>query len=320
MDGSALAVAGGYFAFKPVEEFRIGMGLQVMAGKFKTRTVFSASVADRVIGSPEDPSYDALSELDVGPIIAPSGNFGMTAIPDKHVRIGLSGQLPFWVNAPAKVRVRMPSAAEFDNATQQGEDARVRFRLPPVLRAGVEYRTEVGDKDLIRVEAAYVREFWSLHDSIDIRSENIRLYGITGFPSPFGVAPISIPRNYQDSNSFRLGGEYSTKAIFKHNQTDFRAGAAYETSAVPREWVSPLSLDANKVTLSAGGGIHVGENWRFDATFALVLLEDVSVTPEEAKVPRINPVRGNPTQTEAINGGDYSARAVILGIGGQYKF
>jgi long-chain fatty acid transport protein len=320
MDGSALAVGGGYFAFKPIEEFRIGFGLQVMAGKFKTRTVFSASVADRLIGSPEDPSYDALSELDVGPIIAPSGNFGMTAIPEKHVRIGLSGQLPFWVNAPAKVRVRMPSAAEFDHATQQGEDAHVRFRLPPVLRAGVEYRTEVGDKDLIRVEAAYVREFWSLHDSIDIRSENIRLYGITGFPSPFGVAPINIPRNYQDSNSFRLGGEYSTKAIFKQNQTDFRAGAAYETSAVPREWVSPLSLDANKVTLAAGGGIHVGENWRFDATFALVLLQDVSVSPEEAKVPRINPVRGNPTQTEAVNGGDYSARAIILGIGGQYKF
>ena len=83
---------------------------------------------------PEDPQYDSLSQLSVGPIVAPSGNFGIIAEPEKHLRIGLSAQLPVWINAPATINVRLPSAAVFDKAHQEGEDARVRFKLPPILQ------------------------------------------------------------------------------------------------------------------------------------------------------------------------------------------
>ncbi len=320
LEGSALVVAGGYFAYKPVEQFRVGGGLQALVGNFNSTVVFSASPSDRLISAPEDPQYDAFSQLKVGPIVAPSANFGMIAVPTENVRIGISGQLPFWVNAPAEVNVRLPTAAPFDRARQVGNEANVRFRLPPVLRGGVEYRTDLGDESRIRIEAAYVREFWSLHDSIDIRSENIKLYDITGFPSPFGVAPISLPRNFQDSNSFRLGTEYSLKNLIRDYWFDLRAGVSYETSAVPAAWVSPLTYDANKLIGSAGGSLHIGEHWRMDAVGSLVLLNGTTVAPEDAQVPRVNPVRGNPTKTEPVNGGEYSARALILGVGLNYKF
>lgn len=224
------------------------------------------------------------------------------------------------MNAPATVNVRLPTAAPFDRAYQQGNEAQVKFRLPPVLRAGVEYRGDLSNETRVRIELAYVREFWSMHDSIDIRSENIRLYDVTGFPSPFGVAPISLPRNFQDSNSFRLGSEYSLKNLIKDYWTDLRAGLSYETSGIPEAWVSPLTYDANKLIGSVGGSIHVGEHWRMDAMGALVLLDGTQVAPGEARVPRVNPVRGNPTDTEAINGGDYSARAIVLGVGARYQF
>lgn len=320
LDGSALVVMGAYLSYKPIEQIRVGFGLQALVGTFKSKVVFSASPPDRVISSPEDPQYDSLSELNVGPIVAPSGNFGVVAEPDKRVRIGLSGQLPFFINAPATIKVRLPTAAVFDHARQDGEDARVRFRLPPIVRAGVEYRGDLGDESTVRVELAYVREFWSMHESIDVRPANVKLYDVTGFPSPFGVAPISLPRHFQDSNSFRAGFEYSTKSIFKSNRTDLRAGVSYETSAIPQEWVSPLTYDANKLIGSAGASLHAGDNWRLDAVGALVLLNGTQVSPQEAQVPRVNPVQGNPTKTEAINGGDYSARAIILGVGAQYKF
>jgi len=320
LDGSALVMSGVYFAYKPIEEIRIGFGLQALVGKFASRVVFSASPTDRLIGAPEQPEYDALAQLDVGPIIAPSGNFGVVAVPDKRIRLGLSAQLPFWINAPATIRVRLPTAAPFDKAAQSGDEARVRFRLPPILRAGVEYRDDLGKDDAIRIEAAYVREFWSLHDSIDIRPENLQLLDVTGFPSPFGVAPISLPRNFQDSNSFRLGVEYMTKSIFKENQTDLRAGVSYETSGIPQQWVSALTYDANKVIGSIGGSIHAGEHWRFDGVAAMAFLGSTSVAPEDASVPRVNPVQGNPTKTESVNGGDYSARALILGVGLNYRF
>ncbi len=320
LDGSALAVLGAYFSYKPIEKIRIGFGLQALVGKFASRVVFSASPPDRVISSPEDPQYDSLSQLTVGPILAPSGNFGIIAEPEKHLRLGVSAQLPFWINAPATINVRLPTAAVFDKAHQEGQDARVRFKLPPILRGGVEFRTDLGDQNSLRIEAAYVREFWSLHESIDVRPDNVKLYNITGFPSPFGVAPISLPRHFQDSNSFRLGAEYSTSSIFTSNRTDFRAGISYETSGIPEEWVSPLTYDANKVIAGAGASLHAGEHWRLDAVAALVLLAGTTVSPKTAKVPRVNPVQGNPTNTESINGGEYSARAIILGVGAQYKF
>lgn len=320
LEGSALVVAGGYFAYKPVEQFRVGGGIQALVGNFNSTVVFSASPSDRLISAPEDPQYDAFSQLKVGPIIAPSANFGMIAVPTENIRIGASAQLPFWINAPAQVNVRLPTAAPFDRARQEGNEATVRFRLPPVVRAGVEYRTKISDESRIRIEAAYVREFWSLHDSIDIRSENIRLYDITGFPSPFGVAPISLPRNFQDSNSVRLGTEYSLKNLLSDYWIDLRAGISYETSAIPLTWVSPLTYDANKLIGSAGGSINIGEHWRMDAVGSLVLLNGTTVDPSEAEVPRVNPVRGNPTNTEPVNGGDYSARAIVLGVGVNYKF
>jgi long-chain fatty acid transport protein len=320
LEGSALVTTGAYFAYKPTERFRVGGGLQALVGNFDSTVVFSASPPDRLIGAPEDPTYDSLSQLKVGPIFAPSASFGVVGVLTENWRLGASAQLPFWIKAPAKVNVRLPVAAPFDHARQEGSDATVRFRLPPVLRAGVEFRKDLDADSRVRVEATYVREFWSMHDSIDVRSDNIELHDISGFPSPFGVAPISLPRNFQDSNSVRLGGEYSLKNLIKGYWLDLRAGASYETSAIPPEWVSPLTYDAGKLIGSVGGGVHVGEHWRMDGVAALALLNGTTVDPSEARVPRVNPVKGNPTATEAINGGQYSARALILGVGVNYKF
>lgn len=320
LEGSALVIAGGYVAYKPIEQLRVGLGVQALVGNFASSVVFSSSPPDRLIGAPEDPAYDAFSQLKVGPIVAPSGNLGMIAAPSEHIRLGVSGQLPFWINAPATIQVRLPTAAPFDRATQQGEDARVRMTLPAIARLGAEYRTDIGEKSRIRIELAYVREFWSMFEAIDVRPENIKLYNITGFPSPFGVAPITLPKNFQDSNSFRLGTEYSLKNLIKDYWIDLRAGVSFETSGVPKEWVSPQVYDANKVIASLGGGIHIGDHWRMDALASLALLSGTNVDPAEAKVPRVNPVQGNPVATESVNGGLYSARALILGVGVNYKF
>jgi long-chain fatty acid transport protein len=315
LDGSALVVLGTYIAYKPIEEVSIGGGVQMMTGTFKSTVVFSASPTDRVIGAPEDSTYDAMSELKVGPIFAPSANLGATVKVHPRVRIGASGQLPFHIRAPAKVIVRLPNAVEFDHAYQDGQDAHVQFDLPAILRVGVEVRPI----DALRVELAYVREFWSTHTSIDVAPDNIKMYGITGFPSPFAVAPISIPRNFQDTNSVRLGGEYGFD-LGGGKILDARAGVNWEESAIPPAYVSALTIDSTKITTAIGAGLHVGEHWRFDLTAAHVFASDVTVAPDQAAVPRVNPVKGNPTRTEAINGGTYSARADIIGVGMEYRF
>jgi long-chain fatty acid transport protein len=316
LDGSALVVVGGWLAYRPIPELRVGVGVEVLTGTFKSTAVFSACPEDNLVCAGEDPSYDALHQLKVGPIFAPSFNGGVTYAPFKMVRIGVSAQAPFWVASPATIDVRLPTAAVFDNASQQGNRAHVSFELPAIVRVGVEVRPLEG-RDL-RVELAYVREFWSSHQSIDITPENIQLVGVTGFPSPYAVSGISIPRGGQDSSSVRLGGEFEIP--IGEYKLQPRLGVAYETSGIKEAYVSPLTIDSSKVLVSIGGGLHVGAHWRFDAVLAHVFANDVTVTPQEAAEPRVNPVKGNPTATAAVNGGTYSARGDVLGVGIEYRF
>ena len=315
LDGSALINVGGYLAWKPIEELRIGIGLSALVGTFASTEVFSASPPDRLIASPEDPKYDALGQLNVGPIFSPSANMGATLIPEKHLRIGVSGQLPNLINAPATINVRLPNAAEFDKAHQEGQKAHVRFELPAIVRLGIEVRPVDG----LRIEAAYVREFWTTHHSIDVIPDNVNLIGVTGFPSPFKVAPINLPRQFDNANSLRLGGELSFKTPNGYVMTG-RVGVSYDESAVPAAYLSPLTIDLDKVTVGLGAGLHIGEHWRLDALYAHVFAGDRRVETSEAKVPRVNPVRGNPTAGEAINAGHYSARADLIGVGLNYRF
>ncbi len=314
LDGSALVVTGAWLAYKPVDWFRVGAGFQMLVGTFSSSVVMNANPKNRLLGAPEDTTYDALSQVSVGPIAAPSGNLGFTLVPDSHVRIGLSGQAPTHISSPATVEVQLPSAPVFDNASQVGNQANVTFDLPPIFRAGVEARPV----DRLRIELAYVREFWSIHQSIVIQPTNVTLDGITGFPSPFKVGTITIPRDFQDSNSVRLGGELGIP-VGKY-VVDARLGLQYESSAIPTAYLSPLTVDLNKITLGLGGSFHVGTHWRFDLVYAHVFGFTTTVPADEAAIPQINPVRGNPAPAETVNGGTYAARADVLGVGVNYVF
>jgi long-chain fatty acid transport protein len=250
----------------------------------------------------------------VGPIFAPTGNAGVTVVPEPHVRIGVSGQLPTHVDSPATIQVRLPESVLFDHASVSGDAAHVVFNLPGVLRVGVELRPA----ERLRVELAYVHEFWSNHTEIDIVPSNININGITGFPSSFPVGNITIPRHFQDSNSLRLGGEYAVPV--GHYRLDLRAGANAESSAVPAAYETPLTIDMDKLTVSAGVGFHVGSHWRFDFVYAHIFAETVDVSPSVAAVPPINPVKGNPTPVSAINAGTYTAEGDVVGLGLNYMF
>jgi long-chain fatty acid transport protein len=276
--------------------------------------VMNANPMNRLLSAPEDPSYDAYSQLDVGPIFSPTGNAGVTVVPDPHVRLAMSGQLPTHIDSPATIQVALPSADVFNAAHVNGEAGSVIFNLPGILRAGVEVRPI----DRLRVELAYVREFWSNHTEIDVIPNGITISGITGFPNAFKVGEIIIPRHFQDSNSLRLGGEYGLPV--GSYVVDLRLGINLESSAVPAEYESPLTIDMNKLTLGTGVGFHVGKHWRFDAVYAHIFAETVNTAPATAGVPAINPVQGNPTPTIPINGGTYSAEADVAGLGLNYTF
>jgi long-chain fatty acid transport protein len=312
-DGSALTFVGTYIAYKPIEELRVGLGLGALVGVFQSTVTFSVSPPDRLVAPPEDPQFDAKTSFKVGPIVAPNASLGVIWAPLKQLRFGVSGMTPTLVSADAQFQVRLPTAAIFDNAHVDGSNAHVRFTLPAIVRAGVEARPT----EDIRVEVTYEHEFWSAHSSIDLVPENVSFGGITGLPAKVFIPPISFPRGFQDSNSYRLGGEYSF-TLWDYRM-DLRAGVSYETSAVPPPYLSILTIDMDKTTLTVGGGVHVGKNWRFDATYGHLFASSVTVSPDEAKIPRVDPIPGN-APLEAVNGGRYVVGSDLVGVGANYTF
>ena len=312
-DGSALGIVGGWVAWKPLEQLRLGVGVLALAGQFVTNVTFSTCPAVRLACAPEQPDFDANSRITVGPIVAPTANGGIIWAPFRSVRLGASGQLPMVISAPAKLQIQLPTNQAFDTAHVNGSDAHVSFTLPAIARVGVEVRPIPA----LRIEATYVREFWSVQRSIDAQPEGITITGVIGLPPSIGVPKIVFPRSFQDASSYRLGGEYSF--AYKGYGFDVRSGISYEESAVPVPYVSLLSLDMSKVTTSIGLGIHFASHWRVDLLYAHLFCSDVYVSPAVAQIPHINPLNGN-APLEPVNGGTYRAEADLIGLGANYAF
>jgi long-chain fatty acid transport protein len=312
-DGSLLGMIGGWVAWKPFEQLRLGVGILGLVGQFQTNVTFSTCPAFNLVCALEQPDFDANSQIKVGPIVAPTANGGVIWVPFPSVRIGASGQLPMVISAPAQLQIQLPSNEVFDTAHVNGSNAHVTFTLPAIARIGVEVRPIPA----LRVEAAYVREFWGEQKSIVAQPEGITITGVTGLPPSIGVPTITFPRDFQDTSSFRLGGEYSFG--FKGTVVDARAGVAYEESAVPVPYVSLLSLDMSKVTTSIGAGVHFAKHWRVDVLYAHLFCSTVYVSPSVAQIPHINPLNGN-APLEPVNGGTYTAEADLIGLGTNYIF
>lgn len=314
LDGSALAMAGVSAAFAPTKELRLGASFDMLVGTFKSTVNFSGCVPDRFLCAPEQPEWDVASEVAVGPIIAPSGKLGAIWAFHPRWRAGAAFALPFFVRAPATIRTRLPATPVFEVASQEGEEADVSFDLPWTLKLGVESRLV----DDLRVELGFAYEGWSMHDAITIEPDGIALKNVAGFPETYYIPDVSFPRNFQDAVSVRLGGEYTIRT--GDVVIDVRGGVAYETSAVPADSLTVLTIDSAKVTPALGASLHVGKV-RIDAVFAHVFASEVTVDPAEARVAQVSPVQANPPERpNYVNGGVYSSRANIVGLGLSYLF
>jgi long-chain fatty acid transport protein len=309
LEGSVLVVPGIWAAHQPDPHISLGIGFQMLVGEYRSETVMNACLPERFNCATEAHDYDGVTKLNVGPLFAPGGNIGIIVEPDPHVRIGASYQLPFFVDAPATVQVRIPRAAVFKNAQQQGDKARVQMDFPWIGRVGVEARN-----DWLRGELAYVYEAWGMHDEIKISTDNIVLRDVVFLPDEYRITDQTIVRNFRDTWSLRLGGEATWE--IEGYKLDTRAGVMYEKSAVPKEYLTTLSIDLDKVIVGIGGSLHVGNTWRFDALIARTFTATETVSTGEAKVPLLNPVRSNPPEFEDyVNAGEYRATATVLGVG-----
>jgi len=324
LEGSLLMSVNGGVAWRPIEEFSIGLAAHILIGSFDATVALSA--CDGVICSfPEDPEYDGVANISL-PSVFPFFVLGTTIDLDM-VRIGLSVATPFNLEGTASVRVRPPPAAAFQGAEVvnrrpgcdwENPDAPCRddtvassqLEFPWVLRLGVEVRPIPE----LRVELAAVYETWSVQDAARIDPQDVWIQNALGGGLEYQVGPVDIPRNMNDTISVRLGGAYTIEDI-----VTVRAGVSYENGAFGDEWLTVLTIDSDKVIVSGGVGIDVSPEVSIDLNVGYVWMAPRNVT--NSMVPQANPIRPPMSDVGAVfvGNGTYDTSAPFFGLGMRWR-
>jgi long-chain fatty acid transport protein len=288
-------------AYRLTPKLRVGATIQNVISKLDSRVVLSGCPGQTVC-APEDPEFDADTRVVQTDLFSPTASFGVQYDVHRTVTVGASFLLPGRVSSTGKLTTKLPSSGFYEGASVSGDKAKLEFDVPAVARAGI----EVHPNDRLRIETALEVELWSTHDAITITPENVRIENVAGVGT-YEVGPTVIPRNYKNSYAVSLGGEYAiTRAL------SIGAGYAYETAAAPKGYVSVLTVDANKHLVGLGGSYQLG-TWALGASAGFVKLADVDLTMDDAKVPQLTPVRGQPSDVY-VNAGHYHSSYVLAGV------
>jgi long-chain fatty acid transport protein len=329
MQGSLIAGLAVGGAWRPIPELSIGVSAFAVYGAFAARTALSA--CDGAICTfPEDPEYDGVAQLTLNPAFSGVGVLGVTWDPGP-VRIGVSVSSPFELAGRASIQVRTPGAAAFEGAFARNRagacagidddavaadpnhpcratSANVDLDFPLVLRLGVQL-------DLVEhlaLEVALVYEAWSMQRAAVIQPDQVYLSDALGGALDYEIGSLNIPRNMNDTVSVRLGAEYTIDRFLQ-----LRLGASYENGAFSDAWLQALTIDSDKVVVSAGASLRAVDGLWLDVMVGYAHLFPRNVTT--SMVPQLNPIRpAGPFLP--IGNGRYEMIAPFFGVGLRYDF
>lgn len=287
------------------KNMRIGGGVQLVPASFKFVNVASGYTG--LFGDPEDPDLDILSEITLSSAWNFSGNVGYWARLSPSVEAAISLQAPIIIRSDdAKMRVRLPSHPAFNDAELSGDTLAGSLKFPLVARAGLRYVQPTWD-----VELSLVYEGWSIFDKIEATPNEVAVVGVPGLGS-IPVGPLSIPQNWQDTFSVRLGGDFEVS-----KDVLMRAGYAFDSAAVPDSNYSVFLADGNKHLISLGTTLEF-ETWSLDGGLGYYFIPDRSIS--DSQVRQINPTDEQNRLTSVTANGDYSQTYVAGGVGANFKF
>ena len=304
-EGSVLAWFNLALAYNVNDRFRVGVGLQNMIGLF--RLINKTSGYSGLYGRPEDEDLDILTRIEMESLFNPTANVGVWVKIIDELELAASLQLGAVIDDPnANITVRMPSHPQFDGARLSNDTVSASMNLPPIARVGLRYI-----KDPVDLELTAVYEAWSVFQELDATPNNINVENVSGVGA-IPVAPLSIPQNFEDTFSVRLGGDYKWD-----EDLTWRAGYAYETSAIPDDYYSVFLPDSDKHVLAGGLTWDFGDV-SIDGSASAYFLENREITTSQ--VNQINPVDAEDELATTVGNGNYRSFYFVMGLGVNYAF
>jgi long-chain fatty acid transport protein len=165
-------------------------------------------------------------------------------------------------------------------------DASVSVPVPAALNLAAAYTFDTGTT----IEAVFERTYWSAYKNLDF-DYSIPLSGALG-----AAFDTSKPKNYKDSDSYRLG------ITQKYNQWTAMAGIAYDETPVPESTLGYELPDSDAWIFSLGGKYAMDKQW----SFGVATLVDLKKSRE--------------VHNTSINGEFSDARAYLVTAGIEYRF
>ncbi len=270
------------------------------------------------------------TRLEVWDYFTISGNAGLLITPNERIAIGVSYNPPISYEATGSVVADFSENYLYNEGFIANETATDEaITLPVTLPQAVRFGVQVSPSEALDVEIDVVWHDWSIMEELLVTDVEL---GFDLLDSAYlqgqGVEcsvddchleatdDIPLPTGYRDTISIRLGGEYQIDDRFTA-----RAGALYESSAVPPETLSVNLVDGAKVGYSLGGSARPGAKWGIDFAWAQSFLFPQTITDSQFKEIRIfidaaditaPPVIG---EGPAVGNGDYRSRVWIGSLG-----
>ncbi|MDX1812545.1 MAG: OmpP1/FadL family transporter [Gammaproteobacteria bacterium] len=164
--------------------------------------------------------------------------------------------------------------------------------LPAELTVGLAYKvlpTTTVALDINRV-------FWSAYKSLDITFKGVD-------------EPALGPRNYQDSNVYRIGVQHQFNPKFT-----FRLGAYYDDSPVEDGYFSPETPRNNSLGLTTGASYKFTKKLAVDVSFLYLMFKEFNGSYDY--VGHDN----DPNTKDESFGGDYISTVTTFGFGLNYQY
>lgn len=265
-------------SYKLSDQISFGAGLIIATGSVNLQRSIGVNFPDGTYGR---------AELNGNAIPSYGLNAGIYIQATDKLSVGLSYRSKMLMRIDGgDAKFNVP--ASFTTANNLQIPAATTFKaelpLPETFNVGAAY--QVNEKLLVTGDVNYV--VWSSYQTLDFDyAQNAPL-----------LQDTQNPRNYQDAFIFRGGAQYQYT-----DKLALRGGLYYATTAVPDNYITPETPDANRTGLTAGIGYRVNDNIVLDASFLY-----------------LNVAKRTDFNSTTNFGGTYKTHNFIPGIGVRYQF
>lgn len=275
-------------SLKVSDEFAVGGGPIFVSGSVAFDRNLNRSLTDEN-GNRSDVSLEAKGITSWGYVA------GFMFNPCKEVRLGVNYRSEIMMEARGGKATfgDIPVLAQgtYSNTTFDAD-----LPLPAELTAGLS--VQVTDKWLIAFD--YNRTMWSAYESLDVDFDN--------------TVPTSVnPRNYQNTNTYRVGTQYKATGNFT-----FRAGWYKDESPIASGYFAPETPRNDSMGYTGGLTYQINKNLGIDASFLYLHFDEIDASYDHYQETTV--VNGQPVSSAIPFGGTYKSTVFSPGVGVTYSF